>query len=98
MKVSAIKCPCCGDTIYSRACHDYRSCSCFGVSIDGGFDYIKVSCDPKLSNIKLCSVNVDATKDELYTDWNQKKDKFGLIRNENGVKRAVKTIRSEKKK
>ena len=43
MKVNAIKCPKCGDTIYSRSRHDMHWCSCQNVAIDGGSDYVKLS-------------------------------------------------------
>jgi len=35
-KVMAMKCLLCGDTIFSRARHDYVMCSCGQCSIDGG--------------------------------------------------------------
>ena len=62
MIVNAIQCPRCGDTIYSRTRHDYRSCSCGSVSIDGGFDYMissnsDTSGHYKIDNIKLNLVN-----------------------------------------
>lgn len=37
-----IKCPSCEDEIYSNSRHDFVSCSCGEVFIDGGFDYIRV--------------------------------------------------------
>ena len=36
MKVFGIKCKKCGDFIYSRAVHDFHSCTCEACSIDGG--------------------------------------------------------------
>ena len=78
MKVAAIKCPNCGDTIYSRARHDFRTCSCGECSIDGGFDYVSVSAK---KGIPECfQIEVNATKSELALDWNNGKDKFGLIK------------------
>ena len=98
MKVIAIKCPKCGDTVFSRAVHDYRGCSCpddMGVAIDGGFSYTRIS--GVIDGGKTFAVKVRATKKQLYEDWNSGKDKFGLIKNENGLKRAVNVIRSKKK-
>lgn len=37
----AIQCPSCKDVIYSVMRHDFRSCECGKVSVDGGRDYIK---------------------------------------------------------
>ena len=84
MKVAAIKCPQCGDTIYSRATHDMRGCTCGAVAIDGGFDYIKVSGH----YTGLVHLEVKATKAQLYADWNFHKDKFGLVKG-NGLTRAI---------
>lgn len=78
MKVNAIKCKLCGDKIYSRANHDFHWCSCGSVAIDGGFEYVKICGDEK--NYKVMKINVDATKQELYVDWNHGIDKFGIIK------------------
>lgn len=82
IKVNALTCPKCGDTIYSRARHDFRNCTCCGIFIDGGFDYMK--CGGKLiKQAKVIKLQIEATKKELYNDWNTKKDLFGRIK---GVK------------
>jgi len=75
--VNAIKCPKCGDIIYSRARHDFRRCSCKNVFIDGGFDYIRVGGD---ISVKVFQLKVESTREELYNDWGFNKDNFGLIR------------------
>ncbi len=77
-KVTAIKCRRCGDTIFSRARHDYRKCSCGDIAIDGGFDYVKMAFS-KLVPVSFKKI-VNATKTELYDDWNKQTDKFGLIK------------------
>lgn len=81
LKVAAIVCPLCRCTIYSRARHDFRSCSCGAVSIDGGFDYMKGSFDPARTRTmpKRIEILVPATKKELYDDYNTSRDRFGLI-------------------
>ena len=43
MKIYAYECGICGDKIFSRARHDYRSCSCKSIAVDGGFDYNKIT-------------------------------------------------------
>lgn len=38
--VNKIRCTHCGDIIESISAHDFKSCSCGCVSIDGGHDYL----------------------------------------------------------
>lgn len=78
MKINAIKCGQCDDTVFSRARHDMRSCSCGHCSIDGGFDYTKVN------GLFFTFVEVDlpVTRDQLYQDWNCSKNIYGVIKNE----------------
>ena len=78
LKVNAIVCPKCGDTLYSRARHDYRNCTCGEVVVDGGFDYLRVAYKKK--DPKRVEVWVDASIKDLYRDWNLSEDKYGLIR------------------
>ena len=75
--VHAIECPTCGDLVFSRARHDMRGCSCGEVAVDGGFDYQKTSF--RGSWPKTFSLEVDASKAELYLDWNNYSSQFGLI-------------------
>lgn len=78
MVLNAVKCLYCKDTIFSRTIHDFRTCSCGKTSIDGGFDYTKVSGTP--NKVESVSLDVDITKTELYEDWSLRKDKFGLMK------------------
>ena len=79
MTVKGVKCLKCNDTVFSRVRHDFKSCSCHNVSVDGGFDYLKVSCeDPE--ETEYAEIEVDATESELWDDWNKRKDKYGLIK------------------
>ena len=80
LKVNAIECPKCHETLYSRARHDYRTCSCGEVAIDGGFDYIRVSFKKQEPVEKEVWVLVSIK--ELYQDWNSKADKYGVIKPE----------------
>jgi len=41
MKVKAIRCLDCGETVWSRHRHDLRFCSCGKCGIDGGRDYTR---------------------------------------------------------
>ena len=36
-----IKCNTCGDVIESTNRHDYKTCSCGRVAVDGGHDYLR---------------------------------------------------------
>jgi hypothetical protein len=76
MKIKAVRCKLCGDVIYSRATHDCRFCTCEETAVDGGFNYLKVSGDMW----EVVDVEVGATKQELYDDWNKSIDKFGKIK------------------
>lgn len=38
---NAIRCNHCGDVIESKYTHDYKSCSCRNVAVDGGHDYLR---------------------------------------------------------
>lgn len=80
--VDAIQCPNCKDIIFSRAHHDYHSCTCGGISIDGGFEYLKFGWDDKLVNreeIGHFKLELSLSKADLYNDWNRRIDKLGII-------------------
>jgi hypothetical protein len=38
-----IRCKKCGDVIVSKHRHDYRTCKCGKIAIDGGSDYTKIT-------------------------------------------------------
>jgi len=76
-KVTTVKCPKCGDTIFSRARHDWRPCTCGAIYVDGGFDYVRIG---GVAGKEVGTTEVGATKQELYNDWNGEVDKYGLIK------------------
>lgn len=80
--VMAVKCPKCKDTIFSRAQHDFHSCSCRAVSIDGGKTYLRVCWDSKVlsSPPTAFTLKVSKTDEELFNDWNLNKNKYGTIK------------------
>lgn len=80
MKIHAIKCRKCLDTVFSRTHHDFRWCSCQSVAIDGGFSYMKITGNPE--DIEEVTLELEVSKDSLRADWNLGLDKFGLIKNE----------------
>mgnify|MGYP001558440678 CR=1 FL=1 len=80
-RVSTITCPSCGDEIFSRATHDCHSCSCETVAIDGGREYVKICFKDKMPKQRIRYVN--ASRQELYDDWNKRIDKYGRIEKKN---------------
>jgi len=92
--IHAIKCKKCGDIIYSRAVHDYHSCTCGSVSIDGGFEYQKIS--GELAYFEYCTLKINVTKDKLYNDWNSGNNLYGIIRKKSSNVRGVAKKRRKK--
>lgn len=83
MKVTVISCPKCKDVVFSRTRHDMRSCSCGSVSIDGGDAYCRIAFDPlkiSVDDVKTFDINIEQTKKDLYKDWNEMTDKYGIIK------------------
>lgn len=81
MKVSAITCEKCLDTVYSRARHDFRSCTCGAVSIDGGPAYTKICYPGDTTPPKIFDLDIgEITAADLYNDWNKRIDKYGIIK------------------
>jgi hypothetical protein len=81
IKVEAVVCPVCEDTIYSRARHDYHYCTCGAVGVDGGREYTKISWDPKKCGVpEVIEIELPYTRTEIYQDWNQNANKLGTIR------------------
>lgn len=40
---NAAKCNICGDVIKSKHTHDFKTCKCGTISVDGGHEYLKRS-------------------------------------------------------
>jgi len=83
-KVWTVTCPWCRKEMYSRARHDYRVCGCpVQTMVDGGFaGYIRYGCAPGHFTAVKNSFRyrfVKATRDQLYEDYNQGLNKFGII-------------------
>jgi hypothetical protein len=43
---NTVTCHGCGETITSLTRHDFQTCKCGAISVDGGFDYVKRSAAP----------------------------------------------------
>jgi hypothetical protein len=41
IKVNKAKCLCCGTVIESKTVHDFQTCECGALSVDGGREYLK---------------------------------------------------------
>lgn len=41
IEVNAARCKLCHDTIHSYHRHDFRTCKCGAISVDGGLDYLR---------------------------------------------------------
>lgn len=92
MKIKGLVCPKCNTFIYSRARHDFQSCPCGSISIDGGVFNIEnetLSFEGvcfKESEINPSSIEIKETEiniyyREIYNDWKLSKNKFGYIKN-----------------
>jgi hypothetical protein len=79
IEVCAITCPKCNASIFSRTRHDFRSCPCGSIAIDGGLDYTKINFDPSMGAPKPFKLEINQTREELYHDWNLSEDKYGMI-------------------
>ena len=62
---NAIKCNTCGDVIESTSQHDFKSCSCGRVSVDGGLDYLRRCFKDSLNDYtELSEFEYDRLEDE----------------------------------
>jgi hypothetical protein len=78
MKIKAIECGACGDVVYSRAPEDYRECECGSVSASGGQQYAKFH-SPSADSHKKVIIDVDTDMFNLYNDWEEMADTYGVI-------------------
>lgn len=77
MKIKVYTCPRCLTSVYSRTRHDYRWCPCNTIAVDGGLEYTRVVWKDTLPESH--DIEVDATREQLYDDWNSRQDKYGII-------------------
>ena len=78
--VRAIHCEECNTTVYSRASEDLRECGCGRVRVYGGFlSHFKYDIMGKKTKFKKIKMNIKATPDDLYDDYETMEDKFGLV-------------------
>lgn len=84
MRIKAIKCNTCNNIVYSRAEGDYRECPCGGVGAFGGQAYAKYNA-PAASPHEKIIISLDIRSDDLYNDWKEMVDCYGLIKAGDGT-------------
>ena len=62
---TGIRCPKCSEDIYSNSRHDFVSCKCGEVFVDGGFDYLRFG-GADLSTIEQVTREVDRAALPFY--------------------------------
>ena len=55
-----VLCNKCGDKPFSRFRHDYQSCECGAVAVDGGMDYLRRVGDLEAKDISIVIENIDS--------------------------------------
>lgn len=61
MIVNAAKCMGCGDIIESKHHHDFRTCSCGSLSVDGGLEYTRMLWSPGVEFVSLVKYDNEDT-------------------------------------
>lgn len=77
-----VECLACGDTPFSMHRHDYQTCKCGTVSVDGGQSYLKRSSkrkdDYKEISIVLSEEDFCRVKDEIEESIDSGRNAFGV--------------------
>jgi len=76
--IYALVCAKCEDAIISRAQHDFRSCGCGALSVDGGFESYGGRIIGDLGGVKHAKLIFNLTRRKLYDDWNKRVNRYGL--------------------
>lgn len=100
MNIQTFTCPNCGDTLYSRTSGDFISCSCSDISVGEEHNCQKIFYNPSFvafNDIENKNKKIDATKEELLSDFIHGSDKFGRISGKDKQKRN-KYIKEKAKK
>tara|TARA_R110002074_G_scaffold224756_2_gene396257 strand:+ start:1521 stop:1787 length:267 start_codon:yes stop_codon:yes gene_type:complete len=85
--IKAVECKECTDIVYSRTEDDFRECSCGSIGVSGGVKYFKFSAQSP-AGYEVKKINIKTTLDNLYEDWYNMRDEFGLIQQETAVQAA----------
>ena len=82
---NAVVCHMCGDKIFSKHRHDFVTCTCGAISVDGGQEYLR-----RVGAIHECSDLSWELPDELYNACAQAvEDAINTNRNKFGIANAV---------
>lgn len=82
LPVCGRRCGKCDDVVFSRTSRDYRGCSCGAIYVDGGIGCKRVIGDFDNSEPVMFQLHRGVDLQDLYDDWNQGLDEFGLIKKE----------------
>lgn len=94
IKVVAAKCELCGDVIFSCYQHDYQTCSCESISIDGGQeDYTHTTANTKLGTLNLLT---DRFKEDTIGQSKKSKQKRARISSRGKPKTPKRTKKTPK--
>lgn len=73
------QCAKCGDIIWSAYHHDFKSCKCGAISVDGGMDYIRRVGNPEdIIDRSLFMKKEDLTKCVEAVDWGKETGRNSL--------------------
>jgi hypothetical protein len=75
--VTGIQCLRCRTILVSRADHDYRTCPCGAVSVDGGRAYLRVRGNPEDVRDVTIDLPLEVERD-LFRDYINGKGQHGL--------------------
>ena len=92
MLVRAIHCEECNTTVYSRASEDLRECECGRIRVYGGcMSHFKYDIKDKKAKYRTIKIDIQATPNDLYDDYENREDRFGLIKKETQTKKTQST-------
>lgn len=79
---NAVKCGICGEVIFSRHRHDFVTCQCENVSVDGGLSYLRRSYNTENwtdMSIELDDKIVDKCKEALQWAEDTERNNLGKV-------------------
>ena len=81
--VNKIRCKKCGDIIESTSVHDFKTCKCGAVSVDGGHNYIR-RCADSIEDFEDLSKYEDDIADAIRQFVEQSGDEYSIYENYSG--------------
>lgn len=79
-RVDAALCEGCNIVVFSRATHDFRSCKCKLIAIDGGRDYTRYIGSIDMMHILVLELPSHIQHYDLYNDYADQTNKLGFFR------------------